>query len=298
MRLLPVYGFAFALLAVACVGCDSAKSTSQDEPIERKEQVALIETDNTTSRRGGTYFQRVDDDGDGKLSKSEMPKEMSDALDLIDTDEDGFILEEEWNAYLQQSSQRNRTISKADKAAVLSMLKRVGGRYEGTGSDFGQDDVIVRVMLENTTATNEDVELLTKVPDLFEVQLASKGLDDECLTCLADIAGLGALRLGGDQFSDEGMQHVSSLRQLRRIELNNTDLGPAGLVALSKVPNLEILLLKNQELGSERLEALREFRRVYEIRISECEVSEAELSDLRRALPDCEIVIEQQEEGD
>jgi hypothetical protein len=171
------------------------------------------------------------------------------------------------------------------------MLERVGGSFDRAGVDHGPNP-IASVAFVDTTATAEDVALLKNLADLYEVQLASKGLGDDCLLHLKDFPVLLFLRLHGNQFTDQGMKQLSSLTELRKIELKETVIGSKGLVTLSKLPKLEFLYLIKQEIGPERLEALREFRNLYEIQFTDCEVSEEELAKLRQALPDCDVLAE------
>jgi hypothetical protein len=315
-----------SLIAVCCfvlpflfvTGCNSKTDPEPKQPLLGKMDEPSVkqespETSGDGKARGekgkgrGFDFSRFDPDGDGKVSRDEAPNRLRESFDEIDADKDGFIVESEIGQFFRQMPGRRgggpgsngggptasggRPTSSTNEDAVVAMLERVGASSERAGVDHGPNPIAC-VAFVDTTATAEDVALLKNLADLYEIQLASKGLGDDCLVHLKDFPILVFLRLNGDQFTDQGMEEVSSLRELRKIELKDTMIGSKGLVTLSKLPNLEFLYLVKQEIGAERLEALREFRNLYEIHFTDCEVSEEELSQLRKALPDCDVIAE------
>jgi hypothetical protein len=308
----------FTLLCLYSTGCNSKTDPEPKQtllgkidasPVKEKSSEKADEgkAPGPNGQAGGFDFSRIDPDGDGKVSRDEAPNRLAESFDAIDTDKDGFLVESEILQFVRQmpgrrgggpssggggpSSGGGRPTSSSNESAVVAMLERVGGSLERAGVEHGPDPIAC-VALVDTTATAEDVALLKNLADLYELELASKGLGDDCLVHLKDFPTLVFLRLSGDQFTDEGMTQISSLRELRKIELKDTVIGSKGLVTLSKMPNLEILYFIKQEIGPERLEALREFRNLYEINFADCKVSEEELAKLRKALPDCDVIAE------
>lgn len=56
----------------------------------------------------GAFFQRLDKNGDGKLSKDEVPEPMKDRFSMLDTNGDGFVSQDELRAGAQQLGDRLR----------------------------------------------------------------------------------------------------------------------------------------------------------------------------------------------
>lgn len=56
----------------------------------------------------GAFFQRLDKNGDGKLSKDEVPEPMKDRFSMLDTNGDGFVSQDELRAGGQQLGDRLR----------------------------------------------------------------------------------------------------------------------------------------------------------------------------------------------
>ena len=56
----------------------------------------------------GAFFQRLDKNGDGKLSKEEVPEPMKDRFSMLDTNGDGFVSQDELRAGAQQLGDRLR----------------------------------------------------------------------------------------------------------------------------------------------------------------------------------------------
>lgn len=308
----------FMLLFLFVTGCNSKTESEpkqtllgkMDEPPVKEQSPKKADDGKSPGKNGqgrGFDLSQIDPDGDGKVSRDEASNRLSESFDAIDADKDGFLVETEIRQFFAQmrgrrgggppssgggpSSSGAGPTSSPNEGAVVAMLERVGGSLDRAGVEHGPTP-IASVAFVDTTATAEDVALLKNLADLYEVQLASKGLGDDCLLHLKDFPVLVFLRLHGNQFTDQGMEQLSSLTELRKIELKETMIGSKGLVTLSKLPKLEFLYLIKQEIGAERLEALREFRNLYEIQFTDCEVSEEELAKLRQALPDCDVLAE------
>jgi hypothetical protein len=56
----------------------------------------------------GHWFQKLDKDGDGKISRDEFKESMGKKFDRMDADNDGFVTKEEWKAAKQKKMERMR----------------------------------------------------------------------------------------------------------------------------------------------------------------------------------------------
>ena len=52
--------------------------------------------------RMGSFFDRMDQDGDGKISKDEAPGRMADFFGEMDTDGDGFLTKDEMKEAMER----------------------------------------------------------------------------------------------------------------------------------------------------------------------------------------------------
>lgn len=64
--------------------------------------------DNAAAIDRGAFFQRLDKDGDGKISKEEAPEQLKERFSALDTNGDGFISQDEFRAGAQQLGDRQR----------------------------------------------------------------------------------------------------------------------------------------------------------------------------------------------
>ena len=71
----------------------------------------------------GQWFQKMDKDGDGKISKKEFQEATEKKFDRLDTDKDGYISKEEWKAAAKKWKEKHKK------------GYRHGGSQSGGGSD-------------------------------------------------------------------------------------------------------------------------------------------------------------------
>ncbi len=253
-RTLVAAACCFTLLCLLAPGCGGNSETEVKEtlvgensgPPEDKENSENDPARGGNGGRRGSYFRQHDTDDDGKWSRDETPDWAS--FDQIDADKDGFATDAEFVAFVSQFGGGGGQTSTPDDGAIVAMLERVGGTFERANRGYGPNR-IATISLVDTTATAKDVEQLKNLAELFELQLASKGLNDDCLDRLKEFPLLTFIRLGGKQFTDDGMQHLISLAELRKIELKETAIGSKGLLTLSKVPNLEFCTWSSRRSG-------------------------------------------------
>jgi hypothetical protein len=94
--------------------------------------------------------------------------------------------------------------------------------------------------------------------EIVEVHLNQTDATDADLEMLASYSGLRALHLDGTNISDAGLAHVEDLRELRRITLRDTKITGEGLRHLQNMHRLEVLNLGETNVDGDGLSHLTE----------------------------------------
>ena len=153
------------------------------------------------------------------------------------------------------------------EALDLSMasLRYYGARRQFTIHDLPPMPNLRRINLDFTAATDADMTWLSKCPRLEAIELADT------------------------KVGDEGIQHLRTLPRLRRVMLTSKGVTDEGCRRLADFPALEELSLAGRNIHDE---GVRELARLPKVRVLwiTASASEEALSDLRKALPACEVI--------
>jgi uncharacterized membrane protein len=118
-----------------------------------------------------------------------------------------------------------------------------------------------------------------------------KNLTDENFAKLAPVIGkLVSADLSATSITDKSIALLASAENLRMIRLCETDITDASMDTLAKLQNLESVNLfgtKVTDAGVKKLAALPKLKSLY---LWQTEVSEAAIAELRKALPELEII--------
>ena len=129
---------------------------------------------------------------------------------------------------------------------------------------FGE---VVKVNLDSTAVTDEDLNNLKRLPSVTDLWLrGTPGITDEGLSTVASCANLRSLYISGSSVSDRGLAHLTSLLNLEELSLQRTQVTDEGL---SKYVA--------------KLKALKC------VRLQDTAVTQTGCNELQAALPYCEI---------
>jgi predicted nucleic acid-binding protein len=126
--------------------------------------------------------------------------------------------------------------------------------------------------------------------DLRSLYLRNRGVTDAGLPYLKDLAELRTLYLGGTSVTDGGLDHIANLHSLRTLNLAGTAISDAGLSHLSALTGLESLVLWGTRVTDAGLIHLHGLRGLRKVDLELTRVSPTGLEELRRALPQAEIL--------
>ena len=145
---------------------------------------------------------------------------------------------------------------------VLAALKELGGTVDVDGTKEAR---VVKLDLARTKATNDDLSLLTSLPELRSLSLSSTAVSDAGLKQVRSLAKLQSLRLAATQITDEGLLQIAALPTLQELDLAGTPITDAGLA---------------------RLKSLTKLRQLY---ITSTRVTAKGVAEFQKALPSCQV---------
>ena len=150
--------------------------------------------------------------------------------------------------------------------------------------------------------TDAGLEALTSLTNLRELNLGGNKLTDAGLQALRQLPGLTFLDLGGAQRTDSGLWSVSvtqpgleaiaTLKNLRHLRLEETLIGARGLETLKGLARLDRLDLHGcARIADDAVPILAAMPMLHSLDLTGAKVTAAGLEKLRRAKPDCRILV-------
>jgi hypothetical protein len=136
--------------------------------------------------------------------------------------------------------------AEALRLAALADLKSAGARV--TPDETGR---IIAVDLAQTSVTDADLDALTQLPQLRELNLRETLVSDAGVAAVTRLEDLEFLGLTGTLVTDAGLVHLPVLHQLRFLTLGHTIVTDAGLDVLAGCERLEAINLKGTAVTAE-----------------------------------------------
>jgi tetratricopeptide (TPR) repeat protein len=141
------------------------------------------------------------------------------------------------------------------RLSALADLKSAGARV--SADETGQ---IIAVDLAQTAVTDVDLDSLTHLPQLRELNLRETLVSDAGVASVARLSELEFLGLTGTLVTDAGLVHLPALHQLRFLTLGHTIITDAGLDVLAGCERLEALNLKGTAVTAEGIARFQSMR--------------------------------------
>jgi Leucine-rich repeat (LRR) protein len=148
-----------------------------------------------------------------------------------------------------------------------------------------------RLVLDGTPITNAGLSGLKELPALEDLSLARTQVGDAGLELLKIQKKLRRLVLDGCPVRGTGLPHLKELPNLTDLRLGCptlTDLFAKNLGQLTKLERLSLATSGVTDDGLKRLSGLRNLR---ELELIGTKVTAAGTAELRRALPECNVMI-------
>lgn len=139
------------------------------------------------------------------------------------------------------------------------------------------------------------LKALAALPNLQNLNLYGNSITDSSLEPLAGHRHLQRLNLSLTRVTDEGLRHLTSLKQLRELTLLYSEgfAGPKitdrGVQLISTLSDLESLNLVGARITDASTEGLVQLAKLKQLSIAGTGLTASSVSNLQRALPDCQI---------
>jgi hypothetical protein len=150
---------------------------------------------------------------------------------------------------------------------------------EVTGVSFVWDKVTDSGLVHLADLTKLRAEYLDHAP-----------VTDAGLVHLAGLKKLERLGLNDTQVSDAGLVHLADLTALQALSLDFTHVTDAGLIHLSRLSELDSLTLIKTQITDTGLPHLARLTKLRELYLAGCPVTDQGVSDLKKTLPNLEII--------
>lgn len=155
------------------------------------------------------------------------------------------------------------TVSKIRR--INSLVLYSGGKFDATG-----------------------LRHLQSLSNLRELSLRETPVTDAGLKEIGRIVTLQELSLAGTKITNKGLVYLSQLKDLRTLDLTGAPVTDDGLASIIKLTRLEELNLRNTNVG--RMDRLVTLKRLRFLMVPHGVTG---VETLRRALPDCEIIVQE-----
>jgi len=150
--------------------------------------------------------------------------------------------------------------------ALLDVSANAGITDAGLGNVVGLVK-LQQIMFSNTGISDEGLMHLKGLPELVQVYAGTKNLTDGGLVHLKSLTKLKALSIGYSKITDAGLVNLKGMTQLTFLVLDDTQVSDDGLIHLKGLSNLQTL------------------------RASRTRVTNAGASELSKALPSVNVIL-------
>lgn len=149
---------------------------------------------------------------------------------------------------------------------------------------FGES--ITEVSLNsNSELTDADLQALSDLPSLRELQLDHTNITDRATIYLESCRRLRVLGLQQVKITDASLPYIAKLAQLRELDLWGTRVTSGGLSALTPLRHLEELWLHDTSVSDDVIPILSGFRSLRTVGLGNTKVTASGKRELRRLRP-------------
>jgi hypothetical protein len=180
--------------------------------------------------------------------------------------------------------------AKARQALFLARVQRAGAGI--ILNPNLPDNPVVSLDFHHSGATDADLEELRGFTRLRVLNLYGSKISDAGLRYLSSLTALQTLYLNDTAVSDAGLSQLQGLTELKVLGLNQTRVTDAGLASLKNLKNLNDLTLGGSQITDQGLVQLRSLRNLRHLLLSGTGVTRAGAAELKRALPEIQIISE------
>jgi len=176
-----------------------------------------------------------------------------------------------------------------DEGSAVATLEKLGAKIKRDETKPGKP--VIELNLYGTLVPDAALAHLKDLKSLQSLYLDGTAVTDTGLAHLKDLKSLQSLYLRDTKVTDTGLAHLKDLKSLQTLDLAQcTAVTGAGLAHLKDLKSLQSLYLSNTLVPDAALARLKEFKSLHLLELYKTAVTDAGVSDLKKALPDCEIL--------
>ena len=152
---------------------------------------------------------------------------------------------------------------------------------------------VEKIDLRYAHVIDEDMMGVEMFREARSLDITYTAITDKGFRRLRNLRQLRELHAGGPfsrQITDDGLSHLRKLRQMRSLELRHTGIRNDGLAALQGMTQLHLLSLFGSDIDDAALPHLQQLSGLRKLVVRRTKLSQAAIQQLKKSLPDCEIV--------
>lgn len=138
------------------------------------------------------------------------------------------------------------------------------------------------------------IAALTSLPNLQQLRIRGRGIDNECLSEMAKIKSLRILNLPHGEFDDDGLVLLAKLPSLEQLRFGATLVTDDGIKTLARFPDLRMLHLIDVPITDAGLAELAKIERLQSLYIDGGAITDEGWDKLFRERPKLHVHINQQ----
>jgi hypothetical protein len=158
---------------------------------------------------------------------------------------------------------------------------KIAGVFEQAGARVHTaDDKIVSLYFGEARIAGLDFRTLRHLPDLQNLYLGNKDVDDAVLAQLGTLPKVEHLDLFQSRIGNDGLKHLKNLPRLKSVPMGMTRVTDAGLVHLKGLTQLEYIGLRGNAVTDAGLVHLKDLTNLTGLYLGETKVTDAGLVHL------------------
>jgi hypothetical protein len=161
--------------------------------------------------------------------------------------------------------------------ALQTIVAELTNRGAMVKTDVGR---VVAVNLDKAEQLAPLLPLLHKLPDLAELSIRNRKMDNAGMAMLAGLPKLARLHLYSSTVGDDGLKVLKTLPNLRFLPLGGTRVTDAGLAQLGNLTQLEYLGLRGNHITDAGLVHLEKLTHLTSLDLGQTKVTDAGLARL------------------
>jgi hypothetical protein len=157
------------------------------------------------------------------------------------------------------------------------------------GDDYFQT-VVVLGLGGNKTVTDDDLALLSDMPDLKVLNLDETNITDDGLAYVKKLKKLEFLFLRRTSIGDRGLEQIKDITTLQLLVLSDTKVTDEGTKYLQNLNLKSGLDLANTDVSDKSLQYFSKLKNLRNLSLADTNVTETGAEELRKELPNTTII--------